>query len=97
MQTKLILSFLALSLAAAVAMPARAEQASPADAAAKPLSRAEVIADLNLWRQAGVERYAELVTYELEVDAYERAWHAYQRLRSSPAFAAEVAKVLAQP
>lgn len=97
MRAKSLLSLNVVALAAALAMPARAEQASLASDGAKPLSRAEVIADLKLWRQAGVEQYAELATYQLEVDAYERAWRAYQRLRNSPAFAAEVAKVQAQP
>lgn len=67
----------------------------PQQAVASQTTRAEVIADLNLWRRAGADRYAQEATeYQTNVQAYEQALAEYRRLRNGPAFAAEVAKVL---
>lgn len=92
---------LAVGLAAASALwlagPAAAQEATNTTAERQALSRAEVLADLRLWQQAGVDRHADLATYyQLDVAAYERALGEYRRLRASPAYAAEVNKALAQ-
>lgn len=57
-------------------------------------SRAEALADLNLWRRAGADRYAEDARYGLNVAAHEAAVAQYQSLRQGPAFAQEVARLL---
>lgn len=89
--------FAAAWLALSVSASAFAAEAGPEVAAVKPaLSCAEVIADLNLWRRAGAEQFAEQAHYyQLDQAAYEQAVAEYRRLRSGPAFAQEVAKVLA--
>jgi len=57
------------------------------------LSRAEVIADLALWRRAGLDRYEALSrSYNLETPAYRAALEEYQRLRNSEQFQIEVQK-----
>ncbi len=61
---------------------------------ASTLSRAEAVADLNLWRRAGADRYADDARYGLNVAAYEDAVAQYQSLRQGPAFAQEVARLL---
>lgn len=60
------------------------------------LSRAEVIADTNLWIRAGVDKYVEQAQYHIDNTQYERALAEYHRLRNGPAYAAEVARVEAQ-
>lgn len=88
-------SLLAFAISANVS--ANAAEAGMSELAAKTLSRAEVIADLNLWRRAGVEQYEEAARYyQVDEAAYERAVAEYRRLRHGPAFAQEVAKVLGQ-
>jgi hypothetical protein len=61
---------------------------------ASSLSRAEAVADLNLWRRAGADRYADDARYGMNVAAYEEAVAQYQSLRQGPAFAQEVARLL---
>jgi len=57
------------------------------------LTRAEVIADLALWRRAGLDRYEVLSrSYSLETPAYLAAQEEYQRLRNSEQFQIEVQK-----
>lgn len=85
----------ALALASAFAMPAQAQaQERTATQQQQPtLSRAEVIADLALWRRAGADRYEGLSrSYGLETQAYDAAQQEYLRLRQSEAFPAEVRK-----
>jgi len=83
-------------LAAAIALPAQAQ--SRADATRdQQLSRAEVMADLALWRRAGVDRYDMLAhSYGLETEAYRVAYQEYLRLRNSDQFQAEVQKALSR-
>lgn len=86
-----------LAVAASVSVSVKAAEVGGREAEARPVSRAEVIADLNLWRRAGVEQYAEAARfYQLDEAGYERALAEYRRLRQGPAFAQEVAKVLGQ-
>jgi len=87
----------ALSLTASLlfvaALPqAHAEYDLPATTTSQ-LSRAEVIADLHLWQRAGVDRFSDVQEYGLQTSEYQKAFAEYQRLRNSPAFAAEVARV----
>ncbi len=82
----------ALALAGAFAMPAHAQERT-ATPTQPTLSRAEVIADLALWRRAGADRYEGLSrSYGLETQAYDAAQQEYLRLRQSEAFPAEVRK-----
>lgn len=86
----------ALATVALFASPVHAQTQTP-DSAAKPqqpaLSRAEVIADLALWRRAGADRYETLSrSYGIETQSYDRAYEEYVRLRQSDAFQAEVQK-----
>lgn len=57
------------------------------------LTRAEVIADTRLWIRAGVDKYDDLAQYHVRNPQYERALAEYHRLRNSPAYAEEVARV----
>lgn len=85
---------LTASLLFVAALPqAHAEYDLPSAATTSQLSRAEVIADLRLWQRAGVDRFAEVQEYGLQTSEYQKAFAEYQRLRNSPAFAAEVARV----
>lgn len=88
----------AMALLAAFAASA-ANAASATDRAATQeaagLSRAEVVADLALWRRAGLDRHEVLASsYGLETATYRAAYQEYQRLRSSEQFQIEVRKAL---
>ncbi len=99
-QAKTLSTTLALtaSLLLAAALPQAHAQEYPSAPAASTsqLSRAEVIADLHLWQRAGVDRYVEAQRYGMETSEYQAAFAEYQRLRNSPAFAQEVARVKAE-
>lgn len=78
----------------AIAVPqAHADEYELPKASASQVSRAEVIADLHLWQRAGVDRYVEAQQYGMETREYQAAYAEYLRLRNSPAFAQEVARV----
>ncbi|GAB2817249.1 hypothetical protein GCM10027276_18060 [Comamonas piscis] len=85
----LVTALLSLGLAA----PSHAA-GNPPDQAAPALSRAEVLADLALWRRAGVERYAKLLSYGPDTEEYRSAYQEYVRLRNSEEFQQEVLKLL---
>ena len=89
---------LTASLLLAAALPQAHAQEYPSAPATSPsqLSRAEVIADRHLWQRAGVDRFADLQEYGLQTSEYQKAFAEYQRLRNSPAFAQEVARVKAE-
>lgn len=91
-------SALALGTLAAGQASAFEGDAEPAPAAGqRAVTRAEVIADLNLWRRAGADRHADEATlYQVNVQAHEQAVAEYRRLRASPDFAAEVARLRGQ-
>lgn len=81
-----------LALAMSFAMPSHAQDSASRQ---QELSRAEVIADLALWRRSGADRYEELSrSYGLETKAYEAAYQEYLRLRGGDAFQAEVQKAM---
>lgn len=85
-----------LALLASLAAQAQTDDQWPQGATNKPqaanLTRAEVIADLVLWRRAGVDQYAAPYSYQLETEAYEKAYQEYLRLRHSEAYQIEVQK-----
>ncbi len=74
---------------AATAAPVSQEEwAGPAPVASQysqqPLSRAEVIADANLWRRAGLDKF-QMGERSLASDpVYQERFAEYQRLRSGP-------------
>lgn len=81
------------SLAFAAAGMAHAQQA-PA-AADHPLTRAEVLADLEIWQRAGLN---ELSSFEGYADVslnsdYQQRLAVYRQLRSGPAYAEAVARL----
>lgn len=79
-----------LALAMSFAVPSQAQEGASRQ---QGLSRAEVIADLALWRRSGADRYEELSrSYGLDTKAYEEAYQEYLRLRSSDAFQSEIQK-----
>lgn len=82
--------------AALIGPAARAESSHPPSASADgatSLTRAEVIADTRLWIRAGVDKYDELGQYHVNSQQHERALAEYRRLRNSPAYAEELARV----
>lgn len=94
---------MAQSIGAAIAFvliaspAAQAQQQEPAKTVQKAdIARAEVIADLALWRRAGVDRYAYANSYSLDNEAYQAAHQQYLRLRNSEEFQIEVQKALQQ-
>lgn len=77
---------------AASATTAPDRSATPGNAG---LTRAEVVADLALWRRAGLDHYEVLATsHGLETPAYQAAHQEYLRLRNSEQFQIEVQKAL---
>lgn len=60
------------------------------------LTRAEVIADLNLWKRAGLDQFVVGESFDTTSAEYLRAHAVYQRLRSGPEYAAEVRRVAGQ-
>lgn len=88
---KAIAAALVLSAPFAVFAQTQKESSNPQSAG---LSRAEVVADLTLWRRAGVDRYEPMVRSGLETQAYRDAYQEYLRLRNSEQFQIEVQKAL---
>lgn len=60
------------------------------------LSRAEVRADLQVWKQAGMDRFGYGDGISFDSADYERRLRHYQELRQSPAFQTLVQKLQAQ-
>jgi len=82
-----------LACVAALPMTSGAQETVPQIKPAT-LTRAEVVADLALWRRAGVDRVAPLwLSHGLEPDAYQSAQQEYLRLRNTEEFQKEVQKV----
>lgn len=84
---------LTASLLLAAALPQAHAETTATGVSGSQLSRAEVIADLRLWQRAGVDRFVDVQEYGLQTSEYQKAFAEYQRLRNSPAFAEEVARV----
>lgn len=75
--------------------------AATSDAAYMPmamhkLSRAEVIADLEIYRQSGLAELEGRDSPEVYGQAYQEAQARYQALRNSPQFAMRVARIAQQ-
>ncbi|WP_445656495.1 DUF4148 domain-containing protein [Achromobacter sp. NCFB-sbj8-Ac1-l] len=89
--------FLALATGvsgAALAQPV-ASAGAPATALTRPygqsLTRAEVLADLALWKRAGVDRFWRgEATPDIYSPEYQAAFSEYVRLRTGPDYPAEV-------
>lgn len=90
---------LVLALAAGVSGTALAQQVAvagaPATALTSPygpsLTRAEVLADLALWKRAGVDKFWRgEATPDIYSREYKTAFSEYVRLRSGPDYQAEV-------
>lgn len=85
---------LVLALAAGVSGTALAQQAPSTaltDPYGAPLTRAEVLADLALWKRAGVDRFWRgEATPDIYSPGYKAAFSEYVRLRSGPDYQAEV-------
>ena len=86
----------ALTLSLAFILPGQAQEKS-LDQRDAATARAEVIADLALWRRAGLDRSEPLnSSYSLQSSEYRAAQQEYLRLRASDEFQREVQKALAQ-
>ena len=59
------------------------------------LTRAEVVADFNLWHRAGLDQFMNTPGFDFNSAEYHQALAVYQSLRSGPAYAEELAKVRA--
>ncbi|MDF8361181.1 DUF4148 domain-containing protein [Achromobacter anxifer] len=86
---------LILALSAAASGAALAQAAPPPAGLASPygpsLTRAEVLADLALWKRAGVDRFWRgEETPDIYSREYKAAFAEYYRLRSGPEYQAEV-------
>lgn len=101
MKTALKSLSLNLSLCAAVLLAAGAARASEGGASpseapvpSSTLTRAEVLADLECWRESGM---ADFRPVEAEADPmsapYRTAYAKYEALRSSPTFAQRVVRI----
>lgn len=65
----------------------------PADAPTGAVSRAETVADLNLWLRAGLGQTAYREGYDPARAVHRAQMAMYQRLRHGPEFLAEVARI----
>ena len=65
--------------------------------AAGALSRAEVKADLALWTRAGLNQYARIDGIDSTNPDFRQRTAAYERLRNSPAYLAEVKQLQGVP
>lgn len=83
----------AFLLAMGLVHQARADETGIAETTGPSLTRAEVTADLNLWRRAGADSLAELATYGLQAEEFEQAVTRYRALRSGVEFARELEKI----
>jgi hypothetical protein len=92
-----LLQHAALALIASFAMNAMAQSEGTAaiDQTASP-SRAEVLADLHMWRQAGMHEFLYRESSDPVPTRHEAALARYEALRSSPAFVQLVQKLSAR-
>jgi hypothetical protein len=95
MNTKFALSIAALGFAG-LAQLAHADSidfAQPANTEVPTkLTRAEVRADLALWRRAGLDTVAQLDGYTVNSDETEQRMALYRQWRSGPEFLAELSR-----
>ncbi len=83
-------ALLSLALVAGLAQAADQAASRPQD-----LTRAEVVADFNLWHRAGLDQFMNTPGFDFNSAEYHQALAVYQSLRSGPAYAEELAKVRA--
>jgi len=85
-KSKLILSI--ATIVAASSVGAHDLDANAKNGAAQGKSRAEVRAEVELWRQAGLDRYSTMEGIDVFGQDYQRQLAEYQQLRNGPAFEA---------
>ena len=83
------------STAQQVAQAGVAQAADQAASRPQDLTRAEVVADFNLWHRAGLDQFMNTPGFDFNSAEYHQALAVYQSLRSGPAYAEELAKVRA--
>lgn len=86
-------TLVALGLAAALAPSAWAQPAQTPDAAEHALTREEVIADLTLWRRAGLDNYEQSEAFNPYDSEYLKAKKVYLQWRSGNEYSAELARL----
>jgi hypothetical protein len=86
----------ALWMGIALGTTAHAQSSEAPGNPMRPLTRAEVIADLKLWQQAGLDQFSDVAVRDALDQAYQQALARYKALRQGPAYAAELARVQAQ-
>lgn len=89
LKTKLALAAATMTMTMALAATGAARASETDDAvAAKPLTRAEVMADLQIWRESGLAYWQGLDDPSVCMMApYVQAQARYERMRASPQFA----------
>jgi hypothetical protein len=65
----------------------------PADAPVGAMTRAEAVADLNMWKRAGLSQIAYGDTFDPSAGEFKAQMAAYQRLRNGPEYRAEVQRL----
>lgn len=63
---------------------------------ARPLTRAEVIADLRLWQRAGLNRFDNPYLQDVFDEAYQQALQRYFKLRNGQEYLEEVLRVTSE-
>lgn len=88
-------ALVSLALVAGVAHAGVAQAAEAVSAQPHALTRAEVVADLNLWHRVGLDQMLATPGFNFTSPEYQQAMAQYQTLRSGPAYAEELARVRA--
>ena len=88
-------ALVSLALVAGVAQAGVAQAAEAVTSRPQALTRAEVVADFNLWHRVGLDQMLATPGYNFNSDEYQQAFAQYQALRSGPAYAEELARVRA--
>lgn len=86
---------LSLALVAGVAQAGAAQAADSATNRPQELTRAEVVADFNLWHRVGLDRLLAAPGYTFNNPETQQALAAYRELRASSAYDEELARVRA--
>lgn len=68
-------------------------QAGPAGDSARPITRAEVRADLAMWQRAGLPELVDTERYDLLSPDVQRRLAEYTRLRRGPEYLAELRRL----
>ena len=88
-------ALLSLALVAGLAQPGVAQAAEQPASRPPTRTRAEVVADFNLWHRAGLDQFTNTPGFDFNSAQYQQALAVYQALRSGPAYVEELAKVRA--